>query len=48
MQLFKGNKAAVILTAVGILCITVGALRGETFAVFNKAIKICLECIGIG
>lgn len=38
-----------ILTAVfGILMIGYGVYRGETAAVLEKAINICLECIGIG
>ncbi|MDD7362636.1 MAG: CD1871A family CXXC motif-containing protein [Peptoniphilus sp.] len=36
------------LIGVGVLCMVVGALRGEVDTVFAKAIRICLECIGIG
>ena len=34
--------------AVGICFIAYGAWRGEVQTVLNKAIHICLECIGIG
>ena len=36
------------LLAAGGACLCFGAIRGEAEAVFAKAIKLCLECIGIG
>lgn len=32
----------------GLLMITLGIIRGEHETVLAKAIKICLECMGIG
>ena len=45
------NRKAVIqmiLLAAGVVMIGVGAQRGEVATVFTKAVRICLECIGIG
>lgn len=33
---------------VGFLMIALGIIRGEHHTVLEKAIKICLECMGIG
>ena len=41
-------KFGIFLTAFGALMMIVGALNGEATEVFEKAIRICLECIGIG
>ena len=32
----------------GVAFIIAGVMNGSMSAVFNKAIRICLECIGIG
>ena len=32
----------------GAACICVGIRRGECTVILQKAVKICLECIGLG
>lgn len=36
----------VLLLAIAFLCL--GVQRGEIAIVLNKAVNICLECIGLG
>ncbi len=36
------------LLAVGGCMVTYGAGRGEAAVVLGKAVKLCLECVGIG
>ena len=48
--MFKAIKPAaqVALLVAGVAMVCFGAMRGETDAVLAKAIRLCLECIGIG
>ena len=39
---------SVAVIVISLLMIVVGIYRDEVRDVFNKAIRICLECIGIG
>lgn len=38
----------VLLAAAGAVMMVFGAFSGEAETVFSKAVRICLECIGIG
>ncbi len=38
----------ILLIGVSIAFIYLGANRGEVEAVFSKAVRLCLECVGIG
>ena len=37
-----------ILLITGVSMMSYGAVRGEATVVLSKAIKLCLECVGIG
>jgi hypothetical protein len=49
-KLFKAIKpvAQLALLVIGITMVCFGVMRGEADAVLAKAIRLCLECIGIG
>lgn len=36
------------LVVLSVVFILIGASRGEVESVFGKAIRLCLECVGIG
>lgn len=42
------NIARLALLVVGTGMVAYGAGRGEAAVVLGKAIKLCLECVGIG
>lgn len=44
----KINSVRYGLLALSIVLILIGVKSGEMYAVLQKAIRICLECIGIG
>lgn len=43
-----GKAAPFLILAAGIVLIVVGVLLGQPEDVFNKAVRVCLECIGVG
>ncbi len=44
----KRRNVGILLLLISIAFISYGAMRGEMDTVLAKAIKLCLECIGIG
>ena len=44
----KKAAAQAMLLVVGIAMLCFGVWRGEAATVLSKAIKLCLECVGIG
>ena len=44
----KRKTVTAVLIGVGAVFLVLGVLRGEAQVVLAKAIRICLECIGIG
>lgn len=49
-KLFQSKKAMIqmILLAVGASMLCYGVWRGEVQIVLSKAVRLCLECVGIG
>lgn len=46
--LLKKNIPAILLLLLGAGLIVFGLSYGQATSVMNKAIRICMECIGIG
>mgnify|MGYP001628465082 CR=1 FL=1 len=48
MSHVKKAATQAVLLVVGIAMLCFGVWRGEAAMVLSKAIKLCLECVGIG
>ncbi len=44
----KRSIVSLAIAAVGLTFIVIGVVRGEAGAVMQKAVMICMECIGLG
>lgn len=44
----KKKHLQMLFFGLGILFLAVGISRGEVLVVLQKAMNVCLECIGIG
>lgn len=47
-MVFKKAAVQVLLLLVGIAMLIFGIWREEAQTVFSKAIRLCMECVGIG
>lgn len=48
MARMRNGAVRWVIMAAAILMVVVGIRNGEARTVFEKAVNICLECIGIG
>ena len=46
-QLRLVHISRIVLICAGAACILLGVSRGEAAVVLRKAVRICLECIGV-
>ncbi|MDD3930798.1 MAG: CD1871A family CXXC motif-containing protein [Eubacteriales bacterium] len=44
----KDRQIRLLILAISVVCLTAGLLRQEPLRVLQRAIQICLGCIGIG
>ena len=46
--MMKKRIVQLLLAAAGLLCLVVGLAQGGYQTTLAKAVRICMECIGIG
>lgn len=46
--MWQKNKTSFLLLGLAVAMIAAGVFRGEAQTVLDKAINLCLECVGIG
>lgn len=44
----RKKSFSIAVSIIGIIFMVIGVYRGEALTVLQKAVKICMECIGIG
>lgn len=47
-RILSSRRTGTVLAAAGLCLMGFGIFRGEMQVVFDKAVRICMECIGIG
>lgn len=48
IEIRKKKNMQIGFLILSLIFITYGAFRGEVDTVLSKAVKLCLECVGIG
>lgn len=44
----KKNAPAILLAALGLVLVGIGISQGQPAQVMIKAVRICMECVGLG
>lgn len=44
----KKKYITLIMGLTSLVMVLIGAMKGEVSVIFSKAIRVCLECIGVG
>lgn len=47
-RILSAQRAGIVIAVLGLLVMGFGICRGEMAVVLEKAINICMECVGIG
>lgn len=48
IRLVRSSRIGILAALVGLLLMGAGIFRGEMQVVLEKAVNICMECVGIG